>query len=162
MTFEITRHQRPLLASDVDWVQPNITHLESEMRQLDGQINTLSIVLSHLQKARSDVQRSLQAHKAVFSPVLRLPRDILLQIFTFCLPHPDDDSCFDGRGPRWMLSKVCGLWRDVVMSSAALWSTVILPMRNPMRNLDASTGMLQILAEHLRLSGCSPLLVAID
>ncbi|KAF9023360.1 hypothetical protein BDZ89DRAFT_990001 [Hymenopellis radicata] len=62
----------------------------------------------------------------LLQPSRSLPDDILREIFTCCIPHPDDTgySSLNSRNAPWSLSHVSSRWRRVVLSTPSLWTTL--------------------------------------
>ncbi|KAF9034467.1 hypothetical protein BDZ89DRAFT_1158017 [Hymenopellis radicata] len=152
----ILRHTRPLLGSDVPWISSNITNLKSQLLDLDN-LAMSSPATTIDDDSRDTIQRHLEMHKSALAPIGRLPPDVLLEIFWFCMPDPNEDathtSC-DARGLRWVLSHVCSFWRHIVLTCPSLWSTVVI--QPPFGKHAVPT-----LERHLHLSGTLPLHVAV-
>ncbi|KAJ7063873.1 hypothetical protein C8F01DRAFT_1250140 [Mycena amicta] len=75
-------------------------------------------------------------------PIHTLPAELLGQIFVHCLPRPPDPNAFTsvrGLSPQYaplLLTRVCGLWRDIAHHTPALWSTITLELFSPTPRLD--------------------------
>ncbi len=150
LVSQILRGSRPLLGSDHAPINDEIAKLERLESWHNVQLHA--------------VLKSLENRKSVFAPVRRLPRDILLEIF-----HPvcdswrqdaeKDDSTHDSldmAGPLWVLSRVCGLWRDILHTSPASWARYVL-VQSPF-----SQHAPEILQAYLERTGEHPLsLVAV-
>ncbi|KAK0444695.1 hypothetical protein EV421DRAFT_364465 [Armillaria borealis] len=90
-----------------------------------------------------------QRLESISAPIRRLPRDVLLEIFSLC--RRGFDSPLYGRDYLWTLGHICHWWRDIVHSLPTLWSVVVLyPPYNP-----------KITEMHLQRSGDVPLHVYI-
>ncbi|KAF7355769.1 putative transesterase [Mycena sanguinolenta] len=81
-------------------------------------------MLEELERTRSKVKRELRA-TATF-PILTLPAEITTEIFLCCLPlfHPlrIPDRVFSGYSTPLVLVSVCRLWRNIALTTPALWS----------------------------------------
>ncbi|KAF7364016.1 F-box domain-containing protein [Mycena sanguinolenta] len=78
----------------------------------------------HLRRAQ--LLQSIEAHKAILSPVRRLPPEILGEIFSLVVR-----ATFDSYTPPpvtqhapWLLTRVCRYWSEVALATSALWSMV--------------------------------------
>jgi len=60
----------------------------------------------------------INSHKAIFSPWRKLPTELLVEIFLFCVDEYDD-SVHDK--PPWVLGQICRPWRRVALSTCGLW-----------------------------------------
>ncbi|PBK95820.1 hypothetical protein ARMGADRAFT_1010735 [Armillaria gallica] len=123
LVSQILRGSRPLLRSDHAPINDEIAKLERLGSWYNAQLHT--------------VLKSLENRKSVFTPVRRLPRDILLEIFHSVSDSwwqddhyaEDDDYTHDSlnmTGPLWVLGSVCGLWRDILHTSPASWARYVL------------------------------------
>ncbi|SJL16115.1 uncharacterized protein ARMOST_19634 [Armillaria ostoyae] len=121
LVSQILRRQRPLLDSDHALLNADIVELE-RLQSL------YAVQLQEIQLRRRAVLKALENRKAIYAPVRRLPRDILIEIFHLICdswwkekerngPHSLDVS-----GPLWVLGRVCGTWRDTLHSSPASWA----------------------------------------
>lgn len=74
---------------------------------------------AYLQSAAASILPALVIH----APVLRLYRDILAVIFSYCLPHPPFCPLRYRRPDfTWLaFSQVCREWRHVALTEARLW-----------------------------------------
>ncbi|KAK0438549.1 hypothetical protein EV421DRAFT_2021164 [Armillaria borealis] len=120
LVSQILRGSRPLLGSDHAPINDEIAKLEWLGSWHSTQLHA--------------VLKSLENRKSVFTPIRRLPRDILLEIFhSVCDSWRQDaekyDSTHDSQdmtGPLWVLGRVCGLWRDILHTSPASWARYVL------------------------------------
>ncbi|KAJ7605416.1 hypothetical protein FB45DRAFT_1069376 [Roridomyces roridus] len=73
----------------------------------------------------NELEVFLQNHRAVMSPLRRLPNEMLSEIFLRCM---DFDAPFDPvRNEAWVLARVCRRWRSVASTTSHLWSHFIFP-----------------------------------
>ncbi|KAJ7118569.1 hypothetical protein C8R43DRAFT_1036108 [Mycena crocata] len=114
--------------------------LRRQLAQLDALIGQHKQLLAGLERDRLDVEREL--HASATFPVVELPIEITTEIFLQCLGSVEISGfCVDidfssseyqnleendERLPRTPITLfgVCRHWRDVVLSTPALWSTV--------------------------------------
>ncbi len=90
--------------------------------------------------------------KSLLSPVHRLPRDIILEIFRWAAHCPKNS--LDVTKGVWPLGQVCGWWRDIVLTSPILWSVITLKPPYARCSVD-------ILTHHFYRSANSPLWIAV-
>ncbi|KAF7355551.1 hypothetical protein MSAN_01472200 [Mycena sanguinolenta] len=57
-----------------------------ELAGMDARIKELEIALNQLREQRASLNGPIDAHRALISPIRRIPQDILLAIFFACLP----------------------------------------------------------------------------
>ncbi|KAF8214168.1 hypothetical protein K438DRAFT_1563256, partial [Mycena galopus ATCC 62051] len=102
-------------------------HLRRRLAELDTQIAEHRRALSELENTRIAVERELSA-TATF-PVLTLPIEITAEIFVRCLPPFANLGWiygldqFEDVAPI-LLTRVCRTWRDIALTTPALWSTL--------------------------------------
>ncbi|KAJ2917281.1 hypothetical protein MD484_g3109, partial [Candolleomyces efflorescens] len=58
--------------------------------------------------------------------IVRLPPELLSEIFALCLPDKDSDRLDPGNVPT-LLCEVCSYWRQTALSTPRLWDTLIFP-----------------------------------
>ncbi|KAF7335268.1 F-box domain-containing protein [Mycena sanguinolenta] len=57
-----------------------------EIARIDAQIEEMELALTQLRDKRALLQRPIDAHRALISPMRLIPQDVLLEIFFSCLP----------------------------------------------------------------------------
>ncbi|SJL03227.1 uncharacterized protein ARMOST_06575 [Armillaria ostoyae] len=145
MITSILRKKRPLLDADVSWIQNDIAAYEEELSNLETQITLLM-------RRKKELERSHSRCISLLSPVHRLPRDILVEIFRWAAHRPKNS--LDVTKGVWPLGQVCGWWWDIVLTSPILWSVVILKPPYIRHSVD-------ILTCHFRRSAEFPLWIAV-
>ncbi|KAJ7068677.1 hypothetical protein C8F01DRAFT_1364971 [Mycena amicta] len=103
----------------------------SPTAELRAQIASLSLDIALQQRNLDEMHARLaQLQKelnAVPYPVLTLPTELSTEIFIRCLPPYEDDdyvgNVLDGKCAPLVLTWVCKRWRDIVLSTPALWRT---------------------------------------
>ena len=82
------------------------------------------------------VLRMIQNHRAVLSPVRRVPTEIWEEIFAYCGEQTDGlctpvDPCHIRIDEfPWVLGRVCSRWREITMKYPALWTNVRINLKN--------------------------------
>ncbi|KAF9024826.1 hypothetical protein BDZ89DRAFT_109141 [Hymenopellis radicata] len=154
----IIRHERPLLPDDDFAIKASLSHLKNAKNAGETRIAAVEAELRRLKEQQEAVCTSLAKHESVFSPIHRLPSEILLYIFQLCLPRFYKDSCLDCNDVRFRLARTSRWWRDIVEGSPKLWATLVMRFEDSYRDNEFGS-----LSEFLRLSGEQPLkIVVID
>lgn len=100
---------------------------EAQTRQVD--IDRLETALSRLRVKQDLTLQDLDSHKSVFSPIRRLPEEILLRIFKIGSDHYDDST--DLKQAPWVFGYVCHHWRVLTRSSPSLWASLYVDLASP-------------------------------
>ncbi|KAJ6556635.1 hypothetical protein DFH09DRAFT_1491284 [Mycena vulgaris] len=113
-----------------------ISEAPSELAIYDAEMENLQRALVKLVADRDTLRSHLNGCRSVFSPVRRLPAELLVDIFDMCAPPCAGD--FIGtetaadeldRLSKWYLlqiSQVCSRWNAVTMGTPRLWSTIVV------------------------------------
>ncbi|KAJ7627847.1 hypothetical protein DFH06DRAFT_1057715, partial [Mycena polygramma] len=102
--------------------------------ELETQVASLDEAVASILRRRTDILRSVEAHKVVFSPIRRVPPEILGEIFSSVVHatfHFGDISQVKppvSRHAPWLLTRVCRHWAAVALETPALWSMVFLDL----------------------------------
>ncbi|KAJ7750175.1 hypothetical protein B0H14DRAFT_2982227 [Mycena olivaceomarginata] len=86
-----------------------------DLQQLRARINRLSTEIAKLEQEKSLAQRQLNG---VLDPLARLPVEISLYIFRYCLP-----PCDTAYGSPLQLLNICNTWTDIALSDSSLWAS---------------------------------------
>lgn len=104
---------------------------ESELSSLNASITKIEAELQNLVERRNHIAEDLESHKALISPARRLPSDLILEIFLFCLPTDRYPSFTPSEAPL-LLGAICSGWRQIALHSPRLWSEfAIMPSYKP-------------------------------
>ncbi|KAJ7670723.1 hypothetical protein DFH06DRAFT_910303, partial [Mycena polygramma] len=98
----------------------------------DSEIHALQEVLSRLVSERNALRDYSAECRGLFSPIRRLPSEILVEIFALCRPHrvyvfdiredwPEDAAQRVAQTHLLHLSRVCYGWHGTVMGTPTLW-----------------------------------------
>ncbi|KAF7340211.1 F-box domain-containing protein [Mycena venus] len=103
--------------------------LRRQLTQIEAAISQQKSALASLERDKEALQRQLYA--ASNFPVLTLPVEITTKIFSQCLPDVEYlRSCFSQvklQAPM-VLTGVCRAWRDITLTTPALWAALYLPL----------------------------------
>ncbi|KAK0185631.1 hypothetical protein F5146DRAFT_1125016 [Armillaria mellea] len=124
---QVLRGSRPLLEFDHALIDDEIARLE----QLWSWYNAR---LQETQPHWDITLKSLENRKSIYALVHRLPRDILVEIFHYVcdswrleVEQGDIESdSLDTTGPLWVLSGVCGYWRNILHTSPVSWARCVI------------------------------------
>ncbi|KAK1235786.1 hypothetical protein PQX77_000975 [Marasmius sp. AFHP31] len=112
-------------------IAQHLPAIQSDIARLDAEIVLLRSSLTSLENHRDRLYRSIVKGRALIPPpVHRLPRELLCHIFTsLCSKFPGSELTSNrqkkGHPPLpSLLSMVCRSWREIVLSTSSLWSTV--------------------------------------
>ncbi|THU82284.1 hypothetical protein K435DRAFT_934072, partial [Dendrothele bispora CBS 962.96] len=115
----------------LDQIEPDIARYESEIARLEDTLATL-------RARRDELKRYQGEYKTLLSPIRRMPKNILLEIFSIVcsesggsLSMPKTRYSLRRRKDHRVitattlsLSQICSFWRGVVKNSPCLWSTL--------------------------------------
>ncbi|KAK0443753.1 hypothetical protein EV421DRAFT_509614 [Armillaria borealis] len=147
LVLQLLRGSRPSLDDDYALISAEIVKLERLRSLYDAQ-------LQEIDSRRSPVLRALETRELIYAPILRVPRDILLEIFHSVCDIWRQNS-LNLSGPLWVLGRVCRVWRDTLHTSPASWS------RNVLIESPFSKHAPQILRTYLERTGNHPLSIQI-
>ncbi|KAJ7326160.1 hypothetical protein DFH08DRAFT_334197 [Mycena albidolilacea] len=142
--------------------------IETEARILDheDQMACLARSLFQLRAEKMATQGRLDAYKY---PVLKLPNEIVSEIFVHFLPvYPRPPPLTGIRSPTW-LTLICRKWREIALATPALWRAIGLTGHIPYEQRDqiseiwikrTGSGSLSIKIHNTHLSEMIPAVVA--
>ncbi|KAF5390790.1 hypothetical protein D9757_004430 [Collybiopsis confluens] len=129
-------------------IQNLLQEAENAATDLESQIQLMQASISQLTTQRESIVANIQAYRTVLHPIRRLPREVILEIFEWCVGvnsiEPDsvvtDDPDLKLPGLRvvsslssakapWILGHISRSWRKIVLSSPNLWSSVSIFLR---------------------------------
>ncbi|KAF9266661.1 hypothetical protein L218DRAFT_857509, partial [Marasmius fiardii PR-910] len=103
-----------------------LANAEVDLRTYQAEINRLQAMVILLKGRRDDLQGAITRYRSLLSPIRRMPPEILTHIFSFCC----ETNTIEPENPPTAisLSKVCGRWRQLVLASPRLWSSLTLKL----------------------------------
>ncbi|KAJ6580846.1 hypothetical protein B0H19DRAFT_891174, partial [Mycena capillaripes] len=90
------------------------------LKGLDKEIAELQKAIDKLATERELLEAFLEGHKALLSPVRRLPLDLIQEIFITCLPTRRN-CVMSASEPPVLLGRICSSWRAISLSTPRLW-----------------------------------------
>lgn len=124
---ELLHSNHPPTEFEAILVRDDILEIQGDLEDLSTKTQAAtSSLLGRSFEKRQTLQNSLHAHRAVLSPLHRVPVEILAQIFTLCLPpFPSRPSVNDA---PLLFERICTRWRDVARSTRILWTSITLDL----------------------------------
>ncbi|KAJ7140950.1 hypothetical protein C8R44DRAFT_846890 [Mycena epipterygia] len=92
---------------------------------LDDEIADLQKTINKLAKERASIGAYVEAHKALISPVRRLPLDLIQEIFVACLLTHRNCVMSALEAPV-LLGRICSSWREISLSTPRLCSRLYI------------------------------------
>ncbi len=83
----------------------------------------MQTVLDALCSKRDKLKAYIEPHRALMSPVRRIPPETLTEIFIRCLPSDRPPVRSSEEAPL-LLTTICRSWREIALSAPALWSSI--------------------------------------
>ncbi|KAJ7889750.1 hypothetical protein B0H13DRAFT_2666113 [Mycena leptocephala] len=136
----------------------------SDIARYETEIRALQEIVNRLISERDALREYIDGCRSVFSPVRRLPTEILAQIFALCAPAPVSYSdvfapvpsdAFDrvAQSHLLRLSQVCIRWYETAMGTPWLWATIEVDLSRAQKIMDK---IIQLLSRSLdRSANCS-------
>ncbi|KAJ7464765.1 hypothetical protein B0H11DRAFT_1734152, partial [Mycena galericulata] len=122
------------------------------LNRLDAQIDEMETRIAELRAARKSLKDFIDAHRALTSPIRRLPQDIL---FAFCLPT-QCGSLVDTSEAPLVLGHICTYWRYVVCHTPNLWTSMRISIYDGLEHKP------EVMETWLARSGASPLSILLN
>ncbi|KAJ6456411.1 hypothetical protein C8R45DRAFT_1082120 [Mycena sanguinolenta] len=122
-----------------------------QLKGLDDEITKLRQAIDKLGQERSRVATYVDAHKALISPVRRLPLDIIQELFVACLPAHRNCVMSASEAPV-LLGRICSAWRTISLSTPRLWSRLHVVEPLPSLTDPTSTSFEEKIARRLEIT----------
>ncbi|KAJ6462175.1 hypothetical protein C8R45DRAFT_940988 [Mycena sanguinolenta] len=123
MTHLVNSNDAPL-DSDISCVQQLISDAGDRLHALDEEILALQTTLAQLVQRRSEIDDSLRGHRAILSPVRRVPPELICEIFDFATAENRGNL---GDKPPWWVGFISRSWRQYALGYPLLWSSLTIP-----------------------------------
>ncbi|KAJ7785657.1 hypothetical protein B0H16DRAFT_1247991, partial [Mycena metata] len=102
----------------------------SRLKGIDDKIAELQKTIDELTQERDSVSTYVETHKALLSPLRRLPLDIIQEIFIACLPTHRNCVMSAVEVPV-LLGRICSSWRALSLSTPRLWARLHIAEPDP-------------------------------
>ena len=99
----------------------------NELQKFDIEIQRLCDLLEAMKIKRQSIQKIIEDHNIILSPVRRLPPDVLHNIFFHCLPTHRNPIMKSSESPV-LLTRICSSWKAIALSSPRIWSKIHIPL----------------------------------
>ncbi|KAJ6507344.1 hypothetical protein C8R47DRAFT_1005702 [Mycena vitilis] len=137
------------------------------LKRLDDEIATMQKAIDKLAAERDELNSYVEAHRALTSPIRRLPLDIMEAIFMACLPT-NRNCVMSAEEAPVILGRICSSWRAISFSTPRLWAR--LHIVEPTHTYNCTLAIfeakvaqrLEVAAAWLRRSGACPLSISLD
>ncbi|KAJ7731304.1 hypothetical protein DFH07DRAFT_847384 [Mycena maculata] len=90
-------------------------------KSLNNEIADMQRIIDKLAEERDALGAYIEAHKALISPLRRMPLDIIQEIFSACIPT-HRNCVMSSKEPPVLLGRICSAWRTISLSTPHLWS----------------------------------------
>ncbi|KAJ7221294.1 hypothetical protein GGX14DRAFT_669313 [Mycena pura] len=111
---------------------------------LDDEITKMQRVIDKLTEERNTLTAYIDGHRALLSPMRRLPRDIIQEIFIACMPT-DRNCVMSATEAPVLLGRICSGWRAISFSTPRLWANIHI-----VEPMSPSNGMLDLVNAKLK------------
>ncbi|KAJ7649015.1 hypothetical protein DFH06DRAFT_1300259 [Mycena polygramma] len=121
----------PSICNVISGGEAQIHALDAQMDSLDAQIDSLDAHIrrlhtsrARLAQRRTAIAEHIHQHRAMISPVRRVPSELICEIFVLVMsPRNAADRC----QPPWWLGHICQSWRQTALSYSPFWSSISVP-----------------------------------
>ncbi|KAJ6526969.1 hypothetical protein DFH09DRAFT_165321 [Mycena vulgaris] len=140
-----------------------------QLKRIDDEIADMYKAIDRLTKERVHLSGYVEAHKALVSPVRRLPLDIIQEIFMACIPS-HRNCVMSAREAPVLLGRICSSWRSMSLSTPRLWTKLhIVEPTRPYGPVSAAMSFEEKVAQRLETtkgwlerSGQCPLSISLE
>ncbi|KAJ7161825.1 hypothetical protein C8R43DRAFT_991535 [Mycena crocata] len=109
-------------------IQALIFESSPQLNSLTDEIAAMQRSIDKLTKERDSLAAYLEAHKALLSPIRRIPLDIIQEIFIACTPA-HRNCVMSAKEAPVLLGRICSSWRCISLSTPRLWSRLHIVAR---------------------------------
>ncbi|KAK7058036.1 hypothetical protein R3P38DRAFT_2844073 [Favolaschia claudopus] len=102
-------------------IQQLIAEPTHKLLILEEEITKLEKAIENLEKDRKNYNIFVEAHRALISPIRRMPLDVLSEIFLACLPTHRNCVMSASEAPV-ILGRICSSWRALSLETPRLWA----------------------------------------
>ncbi|KAJ7189085.1 hypothetical protein C8R46DRAFT_1056566 [Mycena filopes] len=107
-------------------IQTAIDEAPCELARYNAEIEALEKNLAALKLDQHTLESYTSGCRSVYSPVRRLPTEVLVEIFDLSEHTPGEEMERITKLHLIRLSQVCFCWRNIAMDTPRLWSTITI------------------------------------
>ncbi|KAH6910995.1 hypothetical protein BKA70DRAFT_1560189 [Coprinopsis sp. MPI-PUGE-AT-0042] len=98
---------------------------------VEPQIVSLDAEIEAMKQRRAVYASFVEDHRALISPIRYMPPDILCNIFSYCVLYATPERVMRASEAPLLLAQICHHWRDLVINTPTLWSTIFVKIPEP-------------------------------
>ncbi|KAJ7680977.1 hypothetical protein DFH06DRAFT_433395 [Mycena polygramma] len=137
------------------------------LKRLDDELAIMQKAIDKLVEERDKLNSYVEAHRALVSPIRRLPLDVIAEIFMACLPT-NRNCVMSAEEAPVLLGRICSSWRAISFSIPRLWAK--LHIVEPSLSHNGALDILQpkfaqrveVATAWLNRSGACPLFISLE
>ena len=135
----------------------------SRLEVLTIQLQELEEQSTKIRNEQSELRLFISKHRAMISPIRKLPIDILQEIFIACLPT-DHNHLISRWEPPILLTQICSFWRNLAHATPQLWKSIHIKniYGKSMGGTDFLSTTADAIVEWLTRSAACPLDISLD
>ncbi|KAK7037817.1 hypothetical protein VNI00_010778 [Paramarasmius palmivorus] len=145
---------------EIDSMRRTLSASQREVHDIEEEIQRTKQYLDDLESRKLALEDYIDDQRAVLNPIRRVPKEILIHIFSFCVDSAPLDietefrDSLDMTSIQWIVSHVCSQWRTTAISLCSwLWSHIHVYI-DPENKFG---GQAMLLALHIRRALSTPL-----
>ncbi|KAF9058569.1 hypothetical protein BDP27DRAFT_1240621, partial [Rhodocollybia butyracea] len=109
-------------SAELDQLKDLLVEPDHELKRLQSEISHLQSLLDALLSQKNEVETYIEAHRALMSPIRRIPSETLGEIFMHCLPSDTYPFAVrDLKEAPLLMTTICRHWRRVAIDTPGLW-----------------------------------------
>ncbi|ESK83795.1 hypothetical protein Moror_13550 [Moniliophthora roreri MCA 2997] len=108
-----------------------ILQIRDILAESDTELQIIEEEIARLHDHRVKLKSFIDKHHSLLSPIRRVPADILREIFIRCIPE-DYIPTSDLQEAPLLLTGICQLWREIVISTPQLWNRIHIFLSSPL------------------------------
>ncbi|KAJ6455558.1 hypothetical protein C8R47DRAFT_208807 [Mycena vitilis] len=121
----------PSICKIISGSEAQIHALDVQMDSVDAHIDSLEAHIQRLHTSRAllaqrrtAIAKHIHQHRAMISPVRRVPSELICEIFVLVMSPRNTTDRFQ---PPWWLGHICQSWRQTALSYSSFWSSISVP-----------------------------------
>ncbi|CAK5265892.1 unnamed protein product [Mycena citricolor] len=152
---------------ELDEIRELLVEPSKRLEEIEQQIQKTTKILGQLRAQQASLLAHVEAHKALISPLRRLPVELVEEIFSACLPVARNCVMSATEAPV-ILGRVCRSWRTISLTMPRLWSRLHIveptrPFNSPYGVFESKLSQrLEVTKTWLERSGECPLSISLE